>query len=175
MGFPNSWLGVKERKGLSKITRKQRQAVLESKPKQKDTQRNFILGLYWPSAFPTPPTPRSELGQSGPKEEQQVVFIHLFSEFFPGPSPANAADFALKELNRWWNRAGPYVPCHPSPTSSACLLPVGHFSQRISLTISLKRREWEHTKPKENSQRRPNNNNAAIQCIQRPLVLSQGL
>ena len=134
MESPNSWLGVKERKGLSKITREQRQAVLESKPKQKDTQRNFILGLYWLSAFPTPHTPKSELGQSGLEEEQQVVFLHLFSEFFTGPSPANAADFALKELNRWWNRAGHNGPCHPPPTPSACLLPVGNFSQRISLT-----------------------------------------
>ena len=54
--------------------------------------------------------------------------------------------------------------------SSACLLPVENFSQRISLI-----REVRNAETKENSQRRPNNNNVVIKHSQGPLVLSQGL
>ena len=60
-----------------------------------------------------------------------------------------------------------------SPTStlsSVCLLPVGNFSQRISLT-----REVRNDETKKNSQRRLNNNDVVIKHSQGPLVLSQGL
>ena len=46
----------------------------------------------------------------------------------------------------------------PTPViSSACLLPVGNFSQRMSLI-----REVRNAETKENSQRRPNNKNVVI-------------
>ena len=54
--------------------------------------------------------------------------------------------------------------------SSACLLSVENFSQRISLI-----REVRYAETKENSQRRLNNNNVIIKHSQGPLVLSQGL
>ena len=54
--------------------------------------------------------------------------------------------------------------------SSAYLLPVENFSQRISLI-----REVRNAKTKEKSLRRLNNNNVVIKHSQGPLVLSQGL
>ena len=54
--------------------------------------------------------------------------------------------------------------------SSACLLPVENFSQRISLIGEVRNMET-----KENSQRRLNNNDVVIKHSQGPLVLSQGL
>ena len=58
----------------------------------------------------------------------------------------------------------------PPPTmSSACLLPVENFSQRISLV-----REVRNAETKGNCQRRLNNN-VVIKHSQGPLVLSQGL
>ena len=51
----------------------------------------------------------------------------------------------------------------------ACLLPVEHFSQRISLV-----REVRNAETKENSQRRLNHN-VVSKHSQGPLVLSQGL
>ena len=58
-----------------------------------------------------------------------------------------------------------------TPTmSSACLLPVENFSQRISLNGEVRNMET-----KENSQRRLNNNNVVIKHSQDPLVLSQEL
>ena len=60
---------------------------------------------------------------------------------------------------------------HPTPTvSSACLLPLENFSQRISLI-----REVRNAETKENSQRRLNNNDVVTKHSQGPLVLSQGL
>ena len=62
---------------------------------------------------------------------------------------------------------------HPSPPlptrSSAFLLSVGNFSQKISLI-----RDVRNAETKENSQRRLNNNNVVIKDSQGPLVLSQG-
>ena len=56
----------------------------------------------------------------------------------------------------------------PSPIiSSACLLPVGNFSQRMSLI-----REVRNAETKENSLRRLNNNTVVIKHGQGPLVLS---
>ena len=57
-----------------------------------------------------------------------------------------------------------------SPMSSACLLPVENFSQKISLI-----REVRNAETKENSQRRLNNNSVVIKHSQGDLVLSQGL
>ena len=54
--------------------------------------------------------------------------------------------------------------------SSACLLSVELFGQRISLI-----REMRNTETKENSQRRPNNNTIVVKYSQGPLVPSQGL
>ena len=54
--------------------------------------------------------------------------------------------------------------------SSACLLPVENFSQRICLIG-----EGRNVETKENSQRRLTNNNVVIKHSQGPLVLSQGL
>ena len=54
--------------------------------------------------------------------------------------------------------------------SSACPLSMENFSQRISII-----RKWENAETKENSQRRPNNNNVVIKQSQGPLVPSQGL
>ena len=54
--------------------------------------------------------------------------------------------------------------------SSAFLLSVENFSQKVSLI-----REVRNAETKENSQRRLNNNNAIIKDNQGPLVLSQGL
>ena len=54
--------------------------------------------------------------------------------------------------------------------SSACLLPVEHLSQRISLIGDVR-----HVETKENIQRRVNNNNVVTEHSQGPLVLSQGL
>ena len=60
--------------------------------------------------------------------------------------------------------------CLPPTVSSACLLPVENFSQRVSLI-----REVRNAETKENSLRRINNNNVVIKHSQGPLVLSQGL
>ena len=57
-----------------------------------------------------------------------------------------------------------------SPMSSACLLPVENFSQKISLI-----REVRNAETKENNQRNLNNNNVVRKHSQGPLVLSQGL
>ena len=57
-------------------------------------------------------------------------------------------------------RRGPYGPCL-STLSSACLLPVENFSQKISLI-----REVRNAETKENSQRRLNNSNVVIEHIQ---------
>ena len=57
----------------------------------------------------------------------------------------------------------------PATMFSACLLPVEHFNQRISLIRELRNAETE-----ENSLRRLNNNNVVIKHDQGPLVLSQG-
>ena len=55
--------------------------------------------------------------------------------------------------------------------SSACLLPMENFSQRISLI-----RELRNVETKGNCQKRLNNkNNVGIKHSQGPLVLSQGL
>ena len=64
---------------------------------------------------------------------------------------------------------GLYDPC-PLTVSSACLLPVENFSQRIRLFGEVRNMET-----KENSQRRLTNNNVVIKHSQEPLVLSQGL
>ena len=75
----------------------------------------------------------------------------------------------ITELGRnstYWNRAGPYAPSPQAPhhpMSSACLLSVENFGQRISLI-----REMRHAETKENSQRRPNNNNVVIKHSQGP-------
>ena len=64
-------------------------------------------------------------------------------------------------------------PCDlsPCPTmSSACLLSMENFMQRISLI-----REVRNTEAKENSQRRLNNNNVVIKHSPGPLAHSQGL
>ena len=66
-------------------------------------------------------------------------------------------------------RRGPYGPCL-STLSSACLLPVENFSQKISLI-----REVRNAETKENNQRNLNNNNVVRKHSQGPLVLSQGL
>ena len=59
----------------------------------------------------------------------------------------------------------------PPPTmSSACLLPVENFGQRISLI-----REVRNVETKANSQRTLDNNNAVIKHTQGALALSQGL
>ena len=55
----------------------------------------------------------------------------------------------------------------PPTTSSACLLSVDNFSQRISLI-----REVRNAETKENSLRRLNNNTVVIKHGQGPLVLS---
>ena len=68
-----------------------------------------------------------------------------------------------------WNRAGPYGPC-PLTMSSAFLLPVEIFNQRVSLI-----REVRNDETKENSLSRVNNNTVIIKHNQGPLVLSQGL
>ena len=80
----------------------------------------------------------------------------------PIPSPEGA-------LGLWLKQRGLYDPC-AFTVSSACLLPVENFSQRIGLI-----REVRNAETKENSQRRLNNNNAIIKDNQGPLVLSQGL
>ena len=64
----------------------------------------------------------------------------------------------------------PMVPTCPPPTSSACLLSVESFSQRVSLI-----REVRNAETKENSQRRPNNNQVVIEHSQGHLILSQEL
>ena len=65
----------------------------------------------------------------------------------------------------------PMVLAHPPPTMfSACLLSLQNFRQRISIV-----REVRNVETKENSQRRPNNNNVVIKHSQGPLALSQGL
>ena len=51
--------------------------------------------------------------------------------------------------------------------SYACLLSVENISQRISLI-----KEIRHTETKENSPRRPSNNNVVIKHSQGPLVPS---
>ena len=66
-------------------------------------------------------------------------------------------------------RRGPCGPCL-STLSSACLLPVENFSQKISLI-----REVRNAETKKNSQRRLSNNNVVIRNRLGPLVLSQGL
>ena len=58
----------------------------------------------------------------------------------------------------------------PTTMFSACLLPVGNFSQRMSLI-----REVRNAETKENSLRRLNNNNVVIKHSQGPLVFPQGL
>ena len=58
----------------------------------------------------------------------------------------------------------------PPIMSSACLLSVENFSQRIGLI-----REVRNVETKENSQGRLNNNNVVIKQSQGPLVLSQRL
>ena len=80
----------------------------------------------------------------------------------PLPSPEGA-------LGLWLKQRGLYSPC-PLTVSSACLLPVENFSQRICLIG-----EARNVETKENSQRRLNNNNVVIKHSQGPLVLSQGL
>ena len=67
-----------------------------------------------------------------------------------------------------WSRTLWSLP--PPSMSSACLLSMENFSQRISLI-----REVRYAETKENSQRRLNNNNVIIKHSQGPLVLSQGL
>ena len=59
-------------------------------------------------------------------------------------------------------RRGLYGPCL-STMSSACLLPVENFSQRVGLI-----RELRNAKTKENDQRRLNNNNIIIRHSQGP-------
>ena len=54
--------------------------------------------------------------------------------------------------------------------SSACLLSVESFSQRISLI-----REVRNVEPKESGQRRLNNNDVVTKHSEGPLVLPQGL
>ena len=56
------------------------------------------------------------------------------------------------------------------PISSACLLPVENFSQKISSI-----REVRNAGTKENNQRNLNNNNVLLKHSPGPLVLSQGL
>ena len=56
------------------------------------------------------------------------------------------------------------------PISSACLLPVENFSQKISLI-----REVRNAEIKENNQRNLNINNVVLKHSQGPLVLSEGL
>ena len=63
----------------------------------------------------------------------------------------------------------PPPPDRRPPMSSACLLPVENFKE-LSLI-----REMRNAETKENSQRRPNNNNVVIRHSQAPLVPSQGL
>jgi len=58
----------------------------------------------------------------------------------------------------------------PLTVSSACLLPVENFSQRIRLIGEVR-----NVETKENSQRRLSINNVVIKHSQGPLVLSQGL
>ena len=60
-------------------------------------------------------------------------------------------------------------PPRPRTMSSACLLPVENFNQRVSLI-----KEVRNTETKENSLRRLNNNNVVIKHSQGLLVLSQG-
>ena len=58
----------------------------------------------------------------------------------------------------------------PCPMPSACLLSVEYFSQRINLI-----REMKNAETKENSQRRPNNNNVVIKHSKGSLAPSQRL
>ena len=81
----------------------------------------------------------------------------------PAPSKSEGA------LGLWLKQRSLYDPC-PLTVSSACLLPVENFSQRICLIG-----EARNVETKENSQRRLNNNNVVIKHSQGPLVLSQGL
>ena len=66
-----------------------------------------------------------------------------------------------------WNGAGAYGPC------SSCLMPAFHlwknFSQKISLT-----KEGKNAETKENSERRPQNNNVVVKHSQGHLVPAQG-
>ena len=62
----------------------------------------------------------------------------------------------------------PMVPCTLT-TSSACLVSVENFSQRVSLI-----REVRNVETKENSQRGLNSKNVVTKHGQGPLVLSQG-
>ena len=55
------------------------------------------------------------------------------------------------------NRVGTYGPCPPPTMSSACLLSVENFSQRISLI-----REVRNEEIKENNQRRLNNGQKVV-------------
>ena len=59
----------------------------------------------------------------------------------------------------------------PPPMSSACLLSMENFSQRISLIREMRNSARE----KENSQKKPNNNHVVIKHSQGPLLFTQGL
>ena len=56
------------------------------------------------------------------------------------------------------------------PMSSVCLLSAENFSQRINLILEVR-----NAKTKENSQRKPNNNNVVIKHSEGLLIPSQGL
>ena len=97
--------------------------------------------------------PRCTLAEKTPKTKSEYLLSLL------GP-----------RLQRDRNGAGPYVLALPLTVSSACLLSVENFRQRISLFRGVRDAET-----KENSQKRINNNNVVIKHSQGPLVLSQGL
>lgn len=132
--IPNSWLGIKGEKDLSKITREQRQAVLESKPRvERYTEKlhpRCVLTVC------ISPPPRSELGQSG---LEGVDCIHSpFQWVFHWAKPCECSWLCSQGLNRWWHRAGPYGPRHPPPVLCLPFASGTHFSQGISLIGELR-------------------------------------
>ena len=85
--------------------------------------------------------------------KKRMVHLHLCVEW-------------IKQNIMKWSRT---LWSLPATMSSACLLSVESFSQRISLI-----REIRNAETKENSQRSLNSNDVVIKPSQGPLVLSQG-
>ena len=107
-----------------------------------------------------------------------MVWLWVFNSAGSGTSikekKKNPQDTCKKLVKTWEFPGGPVIrtscfgPC-PHTTFSACLLPVEHFSQRISLI-----REGINAETNENNQRGLNNN-VVIKHSQGPLVPPQEL
>ena len=96
--------------------------------------------------------------------KSQILCYSSLQEVKLNTPPFEYGDCDHLKMEKPWNRTGP-------PTmSSAYLLPVENFNQKVSLI-----REVKNAETKENSLRRLNNNNVIIKHSQGPLALSQGL